>query len=74
MLGKLREIVEGWTGYLLNNPDMEEEAERRLSICIKCPENSTPNEIQKLSTCKKCGCVLGAKSFSKNSKCPIGKW
>jgi predicted Zn-ribbon and HTH transcriptional regulator len=58
----------------MNNPEMESEAARRLSICVKCVENSTPDEIRKSSTCKKCGCFLGAKSFSKNSKCPIGKW
>jgi ribosomal protein L37AE/L43A len=57
-----------------NNPEMEEESKRRLTICTPCDSNSSKNTISKLSTCKACGCILVAKSFSSGSKCPKGYW
>jgi hypothetical protein len=47
----------------------EEEANKRYSICLECPE------LIKLTTqCKKCGCLMKAKSRLQAAHCPIGKW
>ena len=70
----MREIAEGWLNYVTKNPEMKDEAERRIGVCLPCNENSTKGEIKTTSTCKACGCVLLAKSFSKKSTCPKGKW
>jgi len=40
--------------------------ERRL-ICEKCDFNI-------LNLCKKCGCIIPAKTKLLNSKCPLEKW
>lgn len=47
----------------------EETAEKRLSICIECPEL-----IQLTKQCKKCGCFMSAKVKLDNATCPLGKW
>ncbi len=44
-------------------------AEQRLAICKGCPEF-----LQLTSQCKKCGCVMTAKTRLEAAKCPIGKW
>jgi hypothetical protein len=47
----------------------KEKIEERMSICKSCPE------FIKLTTqCKKCGCVMKAKTTLKDAECPIGKW
>jgi hypothetical protein len=44
-------------------------AEQRLDICKSCPEL-----IQLTGQCKKCGCVMWAKTKLEAAKCPLGKW
>ncbi len=39
----------------------------RLKICNPC-------EFAKAGFCKKCGCILAAKTRVKTEKCPIDKW
>ena len=47
----------------------EEIADERYSICKVCPE------FIKLTTqCKKCGCIMKAKTRLAQASCPIGKW
>lgn len=41
----------------------------RYSICKACPEL-----IKVTKQCKKCGCVMTAKTKLEAAKCPIGKW
>ena len=41
----------------------------RMSICKACPEL-----IKLTNQCKKCGCVMTAKTKLEAAKCPLGKW
>jgi rRNA maturation endonuclease Nob1 len=43
--------------------------EKRITICKSCPELFQPTD-----TCKKCGCFVNAKTWIKNTTCPLGKW
>jgi hypothetical protein len=47
----------------------DNEADRRYSICLQCPEL-----INLTKQCKKCGCFMVAKTKIELAKCPIGKW
>lgn len=47
----------------------EEEKERRLSICKKCPEYH-----EEQMRCKNCGCFLENKVTFTASKCPLSHW
>ena len=48
---------------------LEEIVDERYSICKVCPE------FIKLTTqCKKCGCIMKAKTRLAQASCPIGKW
>ena len=44
-------------------------AEQRLDICKACTFF-----IKTTSQCKKCGCLMTAKTKLPNAECPIGKW
>lgn len=41
----------------------------RLEICKSCPEF-----IKSTTQCKKCGCIMSAKTKLPNAECPLGKW
>lgn len=45
----------------------EETQKQRLGICASCEHN-------RLSVCKKCGCILRLKTQWAGTKCPVGKW
>lgn len=57
----------------LINPKAEfvsdEIQKERFDICLKCPEL-----IQLTKQCKKCGCIMSAKTKLEKATCPIGKW
>jgi hypothetical protein len=40
-----------------------------MDMCRACPEL-----IKVTKQCKKCGCVMTAKTRLEAAKCPIGKW
>jgi hypothetical protein len=44
-------------------------AKERLETCKGCE-----HYISLTSQCKKCGCVMFAKTKLPNAECPIGKW
>jgi hypothetical protein len=44
-------------------------AEERFAICKACP-----HLIQATAQCKKCGCLMKAKTKLPHASCPIGKW
>lgn len=46
-----------------------EVTEARMDICKACPELAQPVHF-----CKKCGCLMEAKTKLANQKCPLGKW
>lgn len=69
-MSRLSEIYEGWKNFAFPNPKVEEEAKRRMAICVK-------NDCKKLrsnNTCELCGCYMIAKVRSPKSKCPLNKW
>lgn len=69
-MSKLDEIYAGWKNYIFPNPKVEEEAKRRIAICVK-------NECKKYrenDTCGMCGCFMPAKTRSPKSRCLLGKW
>jgi hypothetical protein len=47
----------------------EELSNQRYDICKQCPEL-----IKLTSQCKKCGCIMAAKTKLAGASCPIGKW
>jgi hypothetical protein len=47
----------------------EEKAVSRFSICSQCPEL-----INITKQCKRCGCIMTAKTKLEKAACPIGKW
>jgi hypothetical protein len=46
-----------------------ETSNERYEICKACPEFFKPTH-----QCKKCGCIMTAKTKLEAAKCPIGKW
>lgn len=44
-------------------------AKERLAICKDCE-----HFIKVTTQCKKCGCIMQAKTTLPNASCPIGKW
>lgn len=57
----------------LINPKSEwvdiETSNERYSICKGCPEF-----IKLTKQCKKCGCLMVAKTKLAKAECPLGKW
>lgn len=55
------------------NPNVErsseEEAERRMSICVECP-----SLLKLTNQCKECGCVMSLKTKLEKATCPLGRW
>lgn len=47
----------------------ENKAKERYSICQSCPEL-----IKLTKQCKKCGCLMVAKTKLETAVCPLGKW
>jgi hypothetical protein len=45
----------------------EEISSQRMEICKTCP-------FLTAGLCKKCGCIMSAKTKLPHAKCPIGKW
>jgi hypothetical protein len=72
-MSKLKEIIEGWTALVIENPVTEAIATERSKECDKCESLSTlPGGFY--LHCGKCGCYIPAKIRSKSSKCPLEKW
>ena len=67
-MGQLAEIFEGWKNYTFQNPQVEKEAKRRMTICVGC------NKLKKNNTCTLCGCYMPAKVRSPKSHCSLRKW
>lgn len=80
-------ILEGWGNYALQqfdllDSDTQKMASDRLVHCDDCHmRNGNSCDTQKfgynLNTGQKtygCGCNIAAKTLSKGSECPLGKW
>ena len=72
MVNKIQEIYTGWFNLLTNKH--QEQAKKKLELCVPCENNSTPNELDLTSICTGCGCFLKAKASNKDSECPLKKW
>lgn len=48
------------------SPELQQ---KRFNTCMQCAEYN-----QTLHTCKKCGCIMSAKTQYSDERCPIGKW
>jgi hypothetical protein len=76
MSSVFREIIEGWTNLIFENPIVEEIAKKRIAICA----GDDDNDIKKCAfftgfkTCEKCGCYMPAKVRSLQSDCPEKYW
>lgn len=66
-MGKLSNILQGWSNIIWPSPDMEQMAISRAIICAPCKFN-------KWGACFKCMCPLEAKLRSPNESCPLNKW
>lgn len=67
-MSRLSEIYEGWKNYAFPNPQVEEIAKRRITICVEC------KELRKNNSCALCGCYMPAKVRSLKSHCRLNKW
>lgn len=85
MIGKLRNILEGWKGYAFPDEDTEKEAKKRAEICAQCdsakpvdgmdrvlpdPDNKQAEGMK----CVECGCPLSSKLRAMDEECPLKKW
>jgi hypothetical protein len=68
-MGKVQEIINGWTNYTFKNSKIELIAKNRAEYCANCDKLN-----QNFNTCKICGCYIPAKIRSTKSKCPLNKW
>ena len=76
-IDKIKEIIEnnkksGVTPIdMLNSENYTDSktSEKRFSICQQCPEF-----IDLTTQCKKCGCIMKAKTKLIKAFCPLGKW
>jgi hypothetical protein len=79
----LKDLVNGWTNYIFDNPEAEKIAYNRAKICSNCPSNKKGNILVFLEDklkhiegnyCDLCGCPLSPKLRSKKEKCDANKW
>lgn len=86
-MGKLNEILDGWANVIKSNFGILDEqtrqlSERRLLHCHSCYMRSSnicdPNKVIKHVRTEQivrgCGCNIAAKTLSRKSECPAGKW
>jgi len=64
----LNEIFEGWKNLIFEDDKVEEEAKRRMAICVGC------DKFTRVKSCELCGCYMPAKVRSMKSKCGDNKW
>ena len=81
----LKQIIEGFKNYNFPSEESEKIAMERAAVCASC-EFANPNhpfrkllDDNRIETinglgCKKCGCLLSAKTRSPLSSCPENKW
>ncbi len=67
-MSMLSEIYVGWKNFTFPNPQIENEAKRRIAICVDC------DRLRKNKTCALCGCYMPAKVRSPKSRCKLKKW
>lgn len=79
-MSKLKEILNGWTNYVFQTPEIEKLAKDRAVHCSTCPINSGNTCSKRVTVIHNnkpvsgCGCPLPGLLRSKNSTCKLGKW
>jgi hypothetical protein len=86
-MGKINEILDGWGNLVKNTFGILDEqtkliAQNRLFHCDNCKirtiNTCDPNKIiEHVKTgelVRGCGCNIAAKTLSRKSQCPAGKW
>jgi len=81
--------LQGWKAVITEDKGVEEIALDRAKICDTCEDQDgnkiavkgkfiqfLKDDIEEIQgmKCSICQCPISAKTRSKNSKCPIGKW
>lgn len=80
----IKDIINGWKNYLVDDPVIDAIAKQRAKVCEVCPEakkgkftavlkDYKQHEIEG-KYCGVCKCPLSAKVRSENEKCPLEKW
>lgn len=79
-MSKLKNILNGWSNYVFQSPEIEKLAKDRAVHCSTCPLNVN-NTCSKKTTVlhdntltSGCGCPLAGLLRSEESKCVLGKW
>jgi hypothetical protein len=67
---KLKDIILGWKNLIFTSPEIKKMAAEREAICAKCEHASKTIYLH----CNLCGCYIPAKTRSKDSSCPDGRW
>jgi hypothetical protein len=67
-MSRISEIYAGWKNFTFPDPNVEQEAKRRMEICVGC------KNLTKKNYCKLCGCYMPAKVRSPKSHCIIKIW
>ena len=68
-----KEIIEGFAELAKDKIGLGDEevlslSKKRMSVCKKC------EHLLETGRCGLCGCLLAAKTRSKTSTCPDGRW
>ncbi len=67
-MSRASEIYAGWKNLAFQNSKVEDEAKKRIEICIDC------DKLKKNNYCQLCGCYMPAKVRSPKSHCRLKKW
>ena len=80
----IKDILNGWKNYLVDDPVIEKVAKERATICSGCEEAKEGKFTAVLKDyklheiegryCGECKCPLSAKVRSENESCPLDKW
>jgi len=83
ILGKIANILEGWSNLLSKDATTERVAEARAEICGRCPfavekkilifVKDDFKEIEGMA-CERCNCPLSAKIRATKETCPENLW
>ena len=81
-MSSFRDTAEGWINFISSyskrfSKSEKENVERRAEICRTCPHlvKASARLIKRWPfQCNLCGCVFPVIAYSKNKKCPLGKW
>jgi hypothetical protein len=70
-MSKLKDIIQGWSNVIWENPEIEALALERATVCSTCPTNI--NNVCS-SSMGGCGCPIIAATRAPYKKCPKGRW